>query len=95
MSGPGGFEDRFINLGPGLVPVPECLLLAHARGEVLFNTGAGSSGKQPGYSAMRSVPSSCGPQQNAGGYTISQQAPATPAPVRGIIRYDWQIWSGT
>ena len=43
MSGTGGFEDRFIQLGPSLVSVPERLLLAHARGEVLFITGAGSS----------------------------------------------------
>ena len=43
MSDSGGFEDRFILLGPDLVPLPERLLLAHARGEVLFITGAGSS----------------------------------------------------
>jgi hypothetical protein len=30
-------------LGPGLAPIPERLLLAHARGEVLFVTGAGIS----------------------------------------------------
>ena len=35
--------DRLIVLGPGLPPIPERLLLAHARGEVLFVTGAGIS----------------------------------------------------
>jgi hypothetical protein len=35
--------DRLTALGPGLPPVPERLLLAHARGEVLFVTGAGIS----------------------------------------------------
>lgn len=36
-------EDRVISLGPGLAAVPERLLLAHARGEVLFICGAGIS----------------------------------------------------
>ena len=36
-------EDRVIRLGPGLPAIPERLLLAHARGEVLFITGAGIS----------------------------------------------------
>lgn len=35
--------DRVISLGPGLMPLPERLLLAHARGEVLFICGAGVS----------------------------------------------------
>lgn len=35
--------DRLTALGPGLPPIPERLLLAHARGEVLFVTGAGIS----------------------------------------------------
>jgi hypothetical protein len=35
--------DRVVALGPGLPPIPERLLLAHARGEVLFVTGAGIS----------------------------------------------------
>jgi SIR2-like domain len=35
--------DRVISLGSGLVPIPERLLLAHARGEVLFIAGAGIS----------------------------------------------------
>jgi len=35
--------DRQTLLGPGLVALPERLLLAHARGEVLFITGAGIS----------------------------------------------------
>lgn len=43
MSTSSGFEDRSIVLGNGLIPVPERLLLAHARGDVLFITGAGSS----------------------------------------------------
>jgi hypothetical protein len=43
MAESGGFDDREILLGPGLVPLPERLLLAHAQGEVLFLTGAGSS----------------------------------------------------
>ena len=36
-------EDRVISLGPGLPAIPERLLLAHARGEVLFICGAGIS----------------------------------------------------
>ena len=36
-------EDRVIFLGPGSAAIPERLLLAHARGEVLFICGAGVS----------------------------------------------------
>jgi hypothetical protein len=36
-------HDRVISLGPGLAAVPERLLLAHARGKVLFIVGAGVS----------------------------------------------------
>ncbi|MYF00322.1 MAG: hypothetical protein F4234_09180 [Gammaproteobacteria bacterium] len=36
-------EDRVISFGEGLAAVPERLLLAHARGEVLFICGAGVS----------------------------------------------------
>jgi len=36
-------NDRVIQLGPGLAAIPERLLLAHARGEVLFIVGAGIS----------------------------------------------------
>jgi hypothetical protein len=36
-------SDRVIPLGTGLAAIPERLLLAHARGEVLFITGAGIS----------------------------------------------------
>lgn len=36
-------SDRDTALGPGLPPIPERLLVAHARGEVLFVTGAGAS----------------------------------------------------
>ena len=35
--------DRMTLLGPNLAPIPERLLLAHARGEVLFITGSGIS----------------------------------------------------
>jgi hypothetical protein len=35
--------ERWISLGPSTANVPERLLLAHARGEVLFITGAGTS----------------------------------------------------
>jgi hypothetical protein len=38
-----GIEDRVISFGVGLAAVPERLLLAHARGEVLFIAGAGIS----------------------------------------------------
>jgi NAD-dependent SIR2 family protein deacetylase len=37
------FDDRVLSLGPGLAAIPERLLLAHARGEVLFIAGAGIS----------------------------------------------------
>jgi hypothetical protein len=36
-------EDRVISMGDGLAAIPERLLLAHARGEVLFICGAGIS----------------------------------------------------
>lgn len=36
-------SDRVISLGAGLASIPERLLLAHARGEVLFIAGAGIS----------------------------------------------------
>lgn len=36
-------RDRVISLGPGLPAIPERLLLAHARGRVLFIAGAGIS----------------------------------------------------
>lgn len=36
-------DERSITLGPGLPPIPERLLLAHARGETLFIAGAGAS----------------------------------------------------
>jgi len=36
-------SDRVISLGPNLAAIPERLLLAHARGEVLFIAGAGVS----------------------------------------------------
>ena len=38
-----GIEDRAIVLGDGLPPIPERLLLAHARGKILFICGAGIS----------------------------------------------------
>jgi NAD-dependent SIR2 family protein deacetylase len=38
-----GTLDRVIQLGSGLAAIPERLLLAHARGEVLFIAGAGIS----------------------------------------------------
>lgn len=36
-------QDRVISLGPSLAAIPERLLLAHSRGEVLFICGAGIS----------------------------------------------------
>lgn len=38
-----GAADRSIFLGPGCAPLPERLLLAHAKGQVLFIAGAGVS----------------------------------------------------
>ena len=43
MNQGSNLSGRSIVLGPGLVPIPERLLLAHARGEVLFIAGAGIS----------------------------------------------------
>lgn len=40
---PSPADDRLISLGSGLAPIPERLLIAHARGEVLFICGAGIS----------------------------------------------------
>lgn len=42
MAAPG-INERMISLGVGLAAIPERLLLAHARGEVLFIAGAGIS----------------------------------------------------
>jgi hypothetical protein len=42
LGGPSN-QDRVISMGPGLASLPEKLLLAHARGEVLFIAGAGIS----------------------------------------------------
>lgn len=39
--------DRVISLGEGLPAIPERLLIAHARGEVLFIVGAGVSMSPP------------------------------------------------
>lgn len=36
-------SDRVISFGSGLAAIPERLLLAHSRGEVLFIAGAGIS----------------------------------------------------
>ncbi|MBA1154935.1 SIR2 family protein [Microvirga mediterraneensis] len=43
MSRPQSSEDRLISFGSNTARVPERLLLAHSRGEVLFITGAGIS----------------------------------------------------
>lgn len=43
MSSDESAEDRVISLGPDLAAIPERLMLAHARGEVLFICGAGIS----------------------------------------------------
>ena len=40
---PGSPEDRWLKLADAAAELPERLLLAHARGEVLFITGAGTS----------------------------------------------------
>ena len=39
----GASEDRWVSLGDDTARIPERLLLAHGRGEVLFITGAGIS----------------------------------------------------
>lgn len=43
MVGGVSVEDRVVSLGPGMAAIPERLMLAHARGEVLFICGAGIS----------------------------------------------------
>lgn len=47
-------SDRVIPLGAGLAAIPERLLLAHARGEVLFIAGAGIS-KSAGFPNFRGL----------------------------------------
>ncbi len=49
-----GSEDRVVSLGPGLAAIPEQLLLAHARGQVLFLAGAGVS-RQAGLPDFRGL----------------------------------------
>jgi NAD-dependent SIR2 family protein deacetylase len=46
-------DDRVISMGEGLAAIPERLLLAHARGEVLFICGAGIS--QPALPGFREL----------------------------------------
>ena len=43
MAADTAIEDRVLQLAPGLASIPERLLLAHARGEVIFICGAGIS----------------------------------------------------
>lgn len=43
MTAASTVSERWISIGPKTAQVPERLLLAHARGEVLFITGAGTS----------------------------------------------------
>lgn len=50
----GAPSDRLISLGSGLAAIPERLLLHHARGEVLFVTGAGIS-KSAGLPGFRKL----------------------------------------
>src|SRR5512145_2211950 len=50
----GSIGDRVISLGPGLPAIPERLLLAHAKGEVLFIAGAGIS-RPAGLPAFRDL----------------------------------------
>ena len=47
-------SGRTVSLGPGLPPIPESLLLAHARGDVLFLCGAGVS-RQSGLPDFRQL----------------------------------------
>src|ERR1700730_10106593 len=49
-----GIGERVIALGPGLAPIPERLLLAHSRGQVLFIAGAGIC-RPPGLPDFRNL----------------------------------------
>jgi len=72
-------SDRVIPLSPGLPAVPERLLLAHARGEVLFIAGAGIS--QPaGLPDFRGLVLRVYSQLDAAVYNVISQVPPEAGP---------------
>jgi hypothetical protein len=69
-------RDRVITLGSGLAPIPERLLLAHARGQVLFVAGAGIS-KHSGLPDFRDLVLKVYAQLDRPVHTVLSSVPAT------------------
>jgi hypothetical protein len=67
-------DERVIPLGPGLPAIPERLLLAHARGEVLFIAGAGVS-KPAGLPDFRELVIKICARLDAGLHTVIKDIP--------------------
>ncbi len=67
-------SDRVIALGPSLAAIPERLLLAHARGEVLFIAGAGIS-KHSGLPDFRELVLKVYAQLDAPVYAVLAKTP--------------------
>jgi hypothetical protein len=76
-------QDRAISLGSGLPLIPERLLLAHARGEVLFICGAGIS-KPAGLPDFRELVIEVYEALDAGVHTILSTLP------RGVCN-QWEV----
>ncbi len=72
--GAGASEDRWVLLAPDTARIPERLLLAHGRGEVLFITGAGIS-MPAGLPDFRDLVLDVYQRLDAGTYAALQQIP--------------------
>jgi len=67
-------SERLIALGPGLAPIPERLLLAHARGEIVFISGAGIS-EPAGLASFRDLTLRVYKQLDAAAYSVISSVP--------------------
>ena len=71
-----GSSDRMIQLGAGMAAIPERLLIAHARGEVLFIAGAGIS-VPAGLPNFRDLVLRVYAQLDAAVHTVISEIPST------------------
>ena len=75
--------DRTVSLAPGLPPIPESLLLAHARGDVLFLCGAGVS-KQAGLPDFRQLVRGVYKSLDPSLYEFLPESPSNPHHPRAL-----------